>query len=79
MAGLDQEIRSEPTHNGGVKRRRLWQIADALDETDRVALFAALDDFSVPARSIVRALAKRGFVVSESVISNYRSGRYVSP
>ena len=79
MTGLADEIKSEPSRNGGMKRRRLWQIGDALDESDRVALFAALDDFSVPARSIVRALAKRGFVVSESVISNYRSGRYVSP
>jgi hypothetical protein len=79
VAGLNDEIRSEPSRNGGVKRRRLWQIADSLDAADREALFAALDDFSVPARSIVRVLARRGFVVSESVISNYRSGRYVAP
>lgn len=76
MTGLADEIKSEPSKNGGIKRRRIWQIADALDEEDRMAFLAALDDFSVPARSIVRVIERRGFQLSESVISNYRSGQY---
>ncbi len=78
MAGLASDIESEPARNGGVKRRRLWQIADCLDAEDRAAFITALNDYTVAARSIVRALAKRNLIVSESVISNYRSGKYGS-
>lgn len=76
MAGLADEIKSEPSKNGGIKRRRIWQIADALDDDDRSAFLNALDDYAVPARSIVRVMERRGFQLSESVISNYRAGRY---
>ena len=76
MAGLADQINSEPIQTGGVKRRRLWQIAAQLDDEDREAFIAALNDTNVPARSIQRALAKRNISVSESVISLYRSGRY---
>lgn len=78
MAGLADQIKSEPSENGGVKRRRLWQIAAQLDDEDRTAFIAALDDVNLPARSIVRALAKRQISVSESVICHYRQGRYGS-
>jgi hypothetical protein len=78
MAGLADQINSEPIQTGGVKRRRLWQIAAQLDDEDREAFIAALNNESVPARSIQRALAKRNISVSESVISLYRSGRYGS-
>jgi hypothetical protein len=78
MAGLANEIKSEPTENGGIKRRRIWQIADTLDSEDRAAFITALNDFSVPAASIRRVLAKRGIRLSESVISNYRNGVYGS-
>ena len=78
MAGLADQINSEPIQTGGVKRRRLWQIAAQLDDEDREAYIAALNNESVPARSIQRALAKRNISVSESVISLYRSGRYGS-
>lgn len=76
MAGLADEIRSEPAKSGGVKRRRLWQIADTLDAEDRKAFVAAVNDSSVPAASLRRVLAKRGINLSESVISNYRNGVY---
>lgn len=78
MAGLADQIKSEPLVNGGVKRRRIWQIAAQLDEEDRAAFVAALDDHNVPARSIIRALAKRDISLSESVVSLYRAGRYGS-
>ena len=78
MAGLADQIKSEPVQNGGVKRRRIWQIAAQLDEEDRAAFIAALNDYAVPARSIIRALAKRDISLSESVISLYRSGHYGS-
>lgn len=78
MAGLADQIKSEPIQNGGVKRRRIWQIAAQLDDEDRAAFVAALNDTGVPARSIVRALAKRDITLSESVVSLYRSGHYGS-
>ena len=78
MAGLADEIRAEPAQNGGVKRRRIWQIAAQLDDEDRAAFVAALNDPMVPARSIIRALAKREISLSESVISMYRAGHYGS-
>jgi hypothetical protein len=52
MAGLADQINSEPIQTGGVKRRRLWQIAAQLDDEDREAFIAALNDTNVPARSI---------------------------
>lgn len=78
MAGLADEIKNEPSEQGGVKRRRIWQIADSLDKEDRAAFAAALNDFAVPAANIRRVLAKRGIRLSESVISNYRNGHYGS-
>lgn len=76
MAGLADEIKSEPSDHGGPKRRKIWQIAAALDEEDRAAFVDALNDFSVPGATIRRVLAKRGIRLSESVISNYRNGHY---
>lgn len=78
MAGLADEIKNEPSEQGGIKRRRIWQIADSLDKEDRAAFVAALNDFAVPAANIRRVLAKRGIRLSESVISNYRNGHYGS-
>ena len=78
MAGLAEQIKSEPVQTGGIKRRRIWQIAAQLDEEDRAAFVAALNDETVPARSIIRALAKRDISLSESCISIYRSGGYGS-
>jgi len=77
VAGLLNEIKTEPTHNGGMKRRRIEQIADQLDDEDRVAFTTALDDYTIPAIAIVRVMQRRGFSISESVISNYRRGIYV--
>lgn len=78
VAGLADQIKNEPVGNGGVKRRRLWQIADQLDAEDREAFVSALNDHTVPARSIIRALAKRDIHLSESIISHYRTGHYGS-
>ena len=49
MAGLADQIKNEPIQTGGVKRRRLWQIAAQLDDEDRAAFIAALEDVNVPA------------------------------
>jgi len=78
VAGLADQIKGEPLQTGGVKRRRIWQIAAQLDDEDRAAFVAALNDPNTPARSIVRALAKRDIPLSESCISIYRSGGYGS-
>lgn len=77
LADLLNEIKTEPTRNGGIKRRRIEQIADQLDDDDRVDFIAALDDHNVPAVAIVRVMKRRGLPISETVISNYRRGLYV--
>jgi hypothetical protein len=77
VAGLADQINSEPHSNGG-RQRRIWQIMSMLDEEDQAALRAALDDFTVPAVSIKRALMKRNILLSETTISNYRNGAYGS-
>lgn len=76
MTGLADEIKSEPSPNGGVKRRKIWQVADQLDKDDRKAFVTAINDRNVPAATLRRVLAKRGINLSESVISNYRNGVY---
>jgi hypothetical protein len=77
MTGLSDEIRSEPSKFGG-RRKRIREVLDALDENDQAALLAALDDHTVAAVSIKRALMKRGLVLGESTISHYRNGNYGS-
>lgn len=77
MTGLADQISSEPAKVGG-HRRRIWQIMTMLDEEDQRSLRDALNDHTVPAVSIQRALAKRDIRLAQSTISNYRAGMYGS-
>jgi hypothetical protein len=60
------------------RRGRIQEIADALDEQDRAEFLAALDNRALSAVAIIRVMKRRGFSLSESVVSNYRRGVNVS-
>lgn len=74
MTGLNNEIRQAQTKRSS--RNRIQEILDVLDDEDKAALRAALDDKSVPAVNIARVLRARGLAIAESTISNYRRGLY---
>jgi hypothetical protein len=54
--------------------RRLQEIADALSDDDRKDFIDALHDKSVSAYALAKVLNRRGFRVSNSLISVYRRG-----
>lgn len=59
MSGLLEDIRAESTIVNN--RCIIHRVAEKLDEKDRADLMAALEDDSINARAIARALIKRGF------------------
>lgn len=75
VAGLLTEIKSEKRI--ATRRPRIDDIADQLDDKDRKEFLAALDDHTIPAVSIVRVMQRRGFKLSETMVSNWRRGLYV--
>jgi hypothetical protein len=77
MAGLSDQIKNEKALVGG-RKRRIPEVLSMLDAADQKALQTALDDKTVKAVTIQRALAKRGITLSATVISNYRNGDYVA-
>ena len=70
--GLLQEIKSERVVSGAIPK--LAVIAQQMDEQDRKDLFEALDDHTISAASISRALKRRGFQITAGSISQYRRG-----
>jgi len=56
------------------RKSRIQEIAEALAEDERAEFLAALDNRSISAVAIIRVMQRRGFVLSESVVSNYRRG-----
>jgi hypothetical protein len=72
MGSLRSEIEQNKRKSG--PKRRLDEIMAQLSAEDALDLQTALDDHTVPQAAIIRALAKRGISLSQSVISNYRTG-----
>ncbi len=72
MGSLLSEIETNKRKTG--PKRRIDEIMAQLSAEDALDLRTALDDHSVPQAAICRALAKRGFHLSQSVISKYRNG-----
>lgn len=73
---LSDEIAAEkPRYRRGTKIDR---IIEQLDEQDRIDFIAALRDKSIPNIVIVRVMKRRGFDISESGVSVYRSQTYVA-
>lgn len=73
MGRLTDEIQAE---NSVTARRkgRIDEIAEALPDDERAEFLAALDNRAISAVAIIRVMQRRGFVLSESVVSNYRRG-----
>jgi hypothetical protein len=77
MAGLLTEIKSERRSQSG-RPRRIDEIAQQLDVVDRDEFMKALDDRDIPAIAIVRVMSRRGFVLTETQVSNHRRGLYAT-
>jgi len=71
---LSNEIQNEISQKGTSNRRMLQDIADGLSGDDRKDFIDALHDKSISAQVLVLVLKRRGFAVSNSLISLYRRG-----
>lgn len=60
------------------RKSRIAEICEQLSDDDRRDFVAALDDKNVPAIAIIRVMKRRGFSLSESIVSNYRRGVYAT-
>ena len=72
MGLLFDEIKEQKSKKGS--RSRIAEILDSMPEPDRKDLLKALNDHSIPASNISKALAKHGHKLAINVISRYRRG-----
>lgn len=72
VGSLFDEIKKENSKKGN--KSRIAEILDRLSEDEKKDLIKALDDHSIPASNISKALAKRGHKLAVNVISRYRRG-----
>jgi DNA-binding transcriptional ArsR family regulator len=72
MGSLFDEIKEQKSKQGN--RSRIAEILDSMPEPDRKDLLKALNDHSIPASNISKALAKHGHKLAINVISRYRRG-----
>jgi hypothetical protein len=72
---IDEITAEQPRYKRGTKIDR---IIEALEGQDREDFIAALRDKSISNVVIVRVMKRRGFDISESGISTYRSQIYVT-
>lgn len=70
--GLLQEIKTDRSVSGAIPKLKI--IFGQLEEADKKDLLSALDDNSISAAAISRALKKRGFNISAGSINQYRRG-----
>ena len=75
VAGLLTEIKAEKRRP---RKNRIKEIIAALDANDRKEFIAALDDHSIAGIAIVRVMQRRGFKLTETMVSNHRRGVYVA-
>lgn len=76
MGKLFDEIQKEKAARG--TKSRIAEILDDLNDADRKDLLDALNDHSIPASNISKAVAKRGYKLAINVISRYRRGELVT-
>ncbi len=74
MGSLNSEIQTELRALRTPQSSRLQEIADALNGDDRSDFIAALHDKTVSAYALAKVLNRRGFRVSNSLITVYRRG-----
>jgi hypothetical protein len=72
MGSLFDEIKEQKSKQGN--RSRIAEILDSMPDTDRKDLLKALNDHSIPASNISKALAKHGHKLAINVISRFRRG-----
>jgi hypothetical protein len=72
MGKLFEDIKSEQSRRG--TRSRIAEIYELLPDDERKDFIKALDDHSIPASNISKAMAKRGHKLAINVISRYRRG-----
>ena len=72
---LLSEIRSEESTPSG-RVPRIQRVLEGMDEADRKELIEALDDYTIPAPTISKVLAKRGIDLNAAAISKYRRGEF---
>lgn len=70
MRLIDEIAAEKPRYRRGSKIDR---IIEQLNEQDRADFIAALRNKSIPNVVILRVMARRGFDISESAISVYRT------
>ncbi len=76
MGSLFDDIQKEKASAGN--KSRIAEILEDLSDTDRKDLLKALNDHSIPASNISKAMAKRGYKLAVNVISRYRRGELVT-
>ena len=76
MGKLFDDIKDSGVNKGS--KSKIVEILDALDKDDRKDLIAALNDHSIPASNIARAMEKRGHKLAVHVITRYRRGELVT-
>ena len=72
MGDLLKEINETTIQPGN--RSRIAEILEALEPSDKKDLITALDDHTISASRISKAMARRGHKLAPSVISRYRRG-----
>ena len=76
MGSLFDDIKKSSSQKGN--KSRILEILDQLPEQDKKDLLKALDDHSIPASNISKALASRGIRLAVNVITRYRRGELVT-
>lgn len=72
MGALFDDIKHEQARKGN--KSRIAEIMEKLPAEDKKDFKKALDDHSIPASNISKAMEKRGFKLAVNVISRYRRG-----
>lgn len=72
VGSLFDDIKSNQSRKGN--KSRIAEILEALPADERKDLLKALDDHSIPASNISKALERRGHKLAVNVISRYRRG-----
>jgi len=76
MGSLFDDIQKEKAAAGN--KSRIAEILEDLSDSDRKDLLKALNDHSIPASNISKAMGKRGYKLAINVISRYRRGELVT-
>lgn len=74
-SGLLEEVRADRPPSG--RTPLLLQVASRMNEAERKELLEALNDPTISAAAISRALKRRGHVISAGAINQFRRGEII--